>query len=127
MLLDVVERSEWDALKNWIGETIIDGVPLNCICSGGNINKLTKMFGNQDNYTLTYTQLSDCLMHLEGYSVQDRMAKFNLREDRADVIVPAATIFKKTLKWANIVITSYSIHYTKLYDPRRFLRHDKVR
>jgi exopolyphosphatase/guanosine-5'-triphosphate,3'-diphosphate pyrophosphatase len=60
------------------------------------------MFGSTLNNTLSYSQLVDCLVHLEGYSVEDRMEEFGLRKDRADVIVPAAIIFKKLMKWGNI-------------------------
>ncbi len=102
MLIDTDSKAEWDAMRNWLEEQLEDGLQVNCICSGGNINKLTKMFGNQEKFTLTYAQLVDCLMYLEGYPVEDRMKKFGLREDRADVIVPAATIFKKIMKWARL-------------------------
>ncbi len=60
------------------------------------------MFGSQLKNTLGYSQLVDCLVHLEGYSVEDRMEEFGLRNDRADVIVPAAIIFKKLMKWGDI-------------------------
>lgn len=101
-LLDTIEKREWDAMKNWVADIHKEEEPMNCYCSGGNINKLTKMFGSQLKNTLSYSQLADCLVHLEGYSVDDRMEEFGLREDRADVIVPAAIIFKKMMKWGNI-------------------------
>lgn len=101
-LLDTIKKSEWDAMKNWIAGIHTDEEPMDCFCSGGNINKLTKMFGSQLKNTLGYSQLADCLVHLEGYSVEDRMEEFGLRNDRADVIVPAAIIFKKLMKWGKI-------------------------
>ncbi len=102
LLLDKIERAEWDALKNWINELKLDEQPFNCICSGGNINKLTKLFGNRNRNSLTYSQLAEGHELLEGYSVEDRVAKMGLRLDRADVIVPAAIIFKKIMGWGKI-------------------------
>ncbi len=40
-LLDTIKKSEWDAMKNWIAAIHKDEEPMDCFCSGGNINKLT--------------------------------------------------------------------------------------
>ena len=37
-----------------------------------------------------------------GLTVQERMSKFNLREDRADVLVPALQIFNNVMTWSDI-------------------------
>jgi exopolyphosphatase/guanosine-5'-triphosphate,3'-diphosphate pyrophosphatase len=102
LLLDKVPNSEWEKLKIWIQELNINDQPFNCICSGGNINKLTKLFGNLDKNTLTYSQLVEGHEILEGYSLEDRIKIMGLRADRADVIVEAAIIFKKLMKLGKI-------------------------
>lgn len=102
LLHDQVKKSEWDYMKNWVKELHADDEPINCICSGGNINKLTKLYGNRNKNTLSYSQLVEAHEFLEGYAVEDRIEKLGLRADRADVIVPAAIIFKKLMKWGKI-------------------------
>ncbi|MGE4288731.1 MAG: hypothetical protein AB7E36_08590 [Salinivirgaceae bacterium] len=102
LLFDKVERTEWEALKHWLADIKLEQQPFNCICSGGNINKLTKLFGNRNKNTLSYSQLTEGHELLEGYSVEDRVEKMGLRIDRADVIVPAAIIFKKIMSWGKI-------------------------
>ncbi|MGD9993026.1 MAG: hypothetical protein AB7S69_06985 [Salinivirgaceae bacterium] len=102
LLFDKVERSEWESLKHWLTDIKLEQQPFNCICSGGNINKLTKLFGNRNKNTLSYSQLTEGHELLEGYSVEDRVEKMGLRIDRADVIVPAAIIFKKIMSWGKI-------------------------
>jgi exopolyphosphatase/guanosine-5'-triphosphate,3'-diphosphate pyrophosphatase len=102
LLFDKVERSEWESLKHWLADIKLEQQPFNCICSGGNINKLTKLFGNRNKNTLSYSQLTEGHELLEGYSVEDRVEKMGLRIDRADVIVPAAIIFKKIMSWGKI-------------------------
>jgi exopolyphosphatase/guanosine-5'-triphosphate,3'-diphosphate pyrophosphatase len=39
---------------------------------------------------------------MNGLSVTERMSKFNLREDRADVLVPALEIFNNIMSWSDI-------------------------
>lgn len=103
MLLDNVPHAIWDDMKLWIKELRQDKeIPINCICSGGNINKLTKLYGNIERNTLTYSQLVEGHEFLEGYPIEYRIENLGLRADRADVIVPAAIIFKRLMKWGNI-------------------------
>jgi len=102
LLLDKVSFSDWEEMRTWIQELRKDDLPINCICSGGNINKLTKLYGNRDKNTLTYSQLSEGHEFLEGYPIEYRIETLGFRADRADVIVPAAIIFKKLMKWGNI-------------------------
>ena len=39
---------------------------------------------------------------MEKLSVVERMHEYQIREDRADVIVPALTIFNNVMTWADI-------------------------
>jgi exopolyphosphatase/guanosine-5'-triphosphate,3'-diphosphate pyrophosphatase len=63
------------------------------IGSGGNINKINKLFGDPVSFTLTTEKLKDAYYYLKDFTLQERMEKLGLRPDRADVIVPAAEIF----------------------------------
>ncbi|HPD24124.1 MAG TPA: Ppx/GppA family phosphatase [Bacteroidales bacterium] len=100
-LFDQVENSEWLRLKEWL-ETVRDTKQkVNCICSGGNISKLTDLFGNKDN-TITRTQIKFAVGELEKHSYEERIERFTLRPDRADVIILAAKIFNNIMKWGNI-------------------------
>ena len=74
------------------------GHPVNIIGSGGNINKLYKLAqlaGLQDGRDgrLAVPALKEMLGRLKGMDVKERMARFELKPDRADVIVPAGEIF----------------------------------
>lgn len=74
------------------------GQPVNIIGSGGNINKLYKLAqltGLQDarDGRLAVSSLKAVMDRLCGLSVAERMAEFDLKPDRADVIVPAGKIF----------------------------------
>ena len=39
---------------------------------------------------------------LEPLTVDERIQTYNLKKDRADVIVPALRIYANAMKWANI-------------------------
>jgi len=71
---------------------------LGVIGSGGNINKITKIYGKPEEKLLTVYSLEHAYNHLKGFSVEQRMETLGLRFDRADVIVPAAKIFLTILK-----------------------------
>ena len=65
------------------------------IGSGGNINKLYKMARDKDEDANSFEveELQRLYDMLHPLSVEERMEKFKLKADRADVIIPAAEIF----------------------------------
>ena len=68
---------------------------LRIIGSGGNINKLYRIAPKKlvRKNVLPVTVLQKLYGQLSSLSVEDRMREFELRADRADVIVPAAQLF----------------------------------
>lgn len=66
------------------------------IGSGGNINKLNKLARHSKNSKdLSLAELKELYTMMQPLSIEERQISFGLREDRADVIVPAAEIFIK--------------------------------
>lgn len=65
------------------------------IGSGGNINRLYRLVPKKAKLKdrITLPQLIKLYGQLSSLSVEERMQEFDLRADRADVIVPAAQIF----------------------------------
>lgn len=63
------------------------------IGSGGNINKLHHLADLPGHDPLTVEQLLELRNKLNSYSITERMERFGLKPDRADVIVPAADIY----------------------------------
>ncbi len=63
------------------------------IGSGGNINKLHYLSGIPPYESLSIERLQKLRDELNGYSVVERIERYNLKPDRADVIVPAADIY----------------------------------
>ena len=70
------------------------------IGSGGNINKLNKLARHSKNSKdLTLTELKRLYTMMQPLSIEEREISFSLKEDRADVIIPAAEIFIKASEY----------------------------
>lgn len=106
LLADAVEDDEWDIMHNWLDQFREDFGRMNVIGSGGNINKITKLYGHAYNNIVNLDQLTFAYKQLKNTPLEARIDKMGLRPDRADVIVPAAKIFIKILKWTDLNVVS---------------------
>jgi exopolyphosphatase/guanosine-5'-triphosphate,3'-diphosphate pyrophosphatase len=83
------------------------------IGSGGNINKLFRISDEkQSTKMLSILELQRLYGLLKPMSLKERMEAYNLKDDRADVIVPAAQIFlsvAKQLKSDSIFVPNISL------------------
>ncbi len=71
------------------------------IGSGGNINKLNKLahHSKKNAKELPHAELKRLYSLLQPLSIEERRITFSLKEDRADVIIPAAEIFLKACEY----------------------------
>jgi len=93
MLNNKVQAEEWQRMITWLNLFKNDFGKLYLVGSGGNINKLSKLYSTQADYSLSLKDLKKGLKKLNSLTVEQRVDKMGLRPDRADVIVPAAEIF----------------------------------
>ena len=70
------------------------------IGSGGNINKIFSMSKRKEGRPITLELLRDFHKELSLVSLEERIRLYNLRPDRADVIVPALLIYINAMRWA---------------------------
>lgn len=101
MLLNKVEKDEWESMKEWIKKNTFGIQPLHAIGSGGNINKIFKMT-KKENKNLSYSKLKGIHDMLNSYTLEERIDVLGLKPDRADVIVHASKIFTTIMKIADI-------------------------
>lgn len=102
MVLDKVDKAEWDEMKSWVKRNTVGIHPLSAIGSGGNINKIFKMSGKKETKHLSFDRLKGIYEMLSSYTVQERIERLDLKPDRADVIVHAAKIFLSVMKHGDI-------------------------
>ena len=100
LLKDKVEDSIWPEMNAWCSELIAERglhAPL-AIGAGGNINRLFKLCGGLNGEALSYDRLASLVENLSRCSYEERMLRFQLKPDRADVVVPAGRIYLDTMK-----------------------------
>lgn len=101
LLKNMVTEKHWDEMKETIRAVTKGHKKVVAIGTGGNINKVFSMSKRKDGKPLTLELLRDYYKELGSVSLEDRMAKYALREDRADVIIPALLIYINVMRWAN--------------------------
>ena len=102
ILTNKVEDATWEDLKQTLKEIGKTYPKMIAIGSGGNINKIFSMINSKNLKSIPIEVIREFHRVLEPMSVDERMHTYNLKRDRADVIVPALRIYANTMKWANI-------------------------
>jgi exopolyphosphatase / guanosine-5'-triphosphate,3'-diphosphate pyrophosphatase len=101
LLKNMVKDTEWDEMKEAVKAVTKAHKEVVAIGTGGNINKVFSMSKRKDGKPLSLDLLKDYYKELGNFSLQERIIKYGLREDRADVIVPALQIYTNTMRWAD--------------------------
>ncbi|MGL6195846.1 MAG: hypothetical protein ACRC2T_13600 [Thermoguttaceae bacterium] len=101
LLGNSVKKDEFQNMEHWLKESSKSLGTILAVGSGGNINKLAKLFGESGGAGLTFAQLNDGYKTLKKTTLQERIEKMGMKPDRADVIIPAAKIFVKIMEAAN--------------------------
>ncbi len=92
----------FDEFDTWISEMADKYQPDFAVGTGGNINKIYKLCGLKNWETLSRTALKEQIKFLKQFSEEELISKFDIKSDRADVIVPGGNIYKRAMKVANI-------------------------
>jgi exopolyphosphatase / guanosine-5'-triphosphate,3'-diphosphate pyrophosphatase len=74
---------------------------ITAIGSGGNINKIFSLSKRKEGRPLALELLRNYYKEFSSISLSQRISLYGLREDRADVIVPALLIYINVMRWAD--------------------------
>ena len=91
-----VEQEEVRLFESYLAQIKESYGEVQVVGSGGNINKLLRLGAPAERAKvnfLKYTNLQNVYDELVKYTSEERMIRFRLKPDRADVIIPAAEIF----------------------------------
>jgi exopolyphosphatase/guanosine-5'-triphosphate,3'-diphosphate pyrophosphatase len=100
LLNNMVNEVVWQEIEKWI-KTNTEGLSnIIMIGSGGNINKTFKLSGKMQDKPLTYKYLKTQFDYFNSLTYEQRIAELGLNTDRADVIIPALTIYLSAMKWS---------------------------
>lgn len=89
------KEGDWEKMENWITLQVksISG-PIIAVGTGGNISKLYNLSGQVDDQkTMDLVELVRISEYVSSFTLEERIHKLRLNTDRADVIVPAASIY----------------------------------
>lgn len=113
MLAGAVTPEERNAMCRMLEKYAEDFPGTKIIGSGGNINRLFRLAKVKgDSRSLSVTALKQLYAELATLSLEERMEQFKLKDDRADVIIPAAEIFllvARSLKCEDILVPNISL------------------
>lgn len=100
LLNNGVSEELWNHAEKWVKEKTNEYQKIYLLGTGGNINKLHKMANIKDNRPITYLTLNALYTKLSKMTFEERIVGLGLNPDRSDVILPAAQLFLRTLKWS---------------------------
>ena len=109
LLNNLVDDKLFIDIKYWLDTYLDNQDKIKLFATGGNINKIQSMTGSKIGKPISYLSLKDLYNNLTKYNYQERMVKFDLNPDRADVIIPALKIFITTME---------SVGSNKLFVPK---------
>jgi len=99
LLNNLVDDSMFMDIKKWLQSNIDNDDKIKLFATGGNINKIQSMTGSKSGKPISYLSIKDLSNNLMKFNYQERMMKFDLNPDRADVIIYALKIFITTMEF----------------------------
>lgn len=102
LLKGQVNEKDWDEMKEHLKQNTKSSLPMIAIGSGGNINKVFSLSKKKEGKPLSLDLLKDYYKEFSAVSLEQRIKLYKLREDRADVIVPALQIYINVMRWADM-------------------------
>lgn len=100
LLKNQVNEAQWDEMKEFIKTKTKGYHHVTAIGSGGNINKIFSLSKRKEGKPLNLDLLREYFKEFSNLSLSQRISLYHLREDRADVIVPALLIYINVMRWA---------------------------
>jgi exopolyphosphatase/guanosine-5'-triphosphate,3'-diphosphate pyrophosphatase len=102
LLKNMVDEEQWNEFKEKVKTNIRSKLPVIAIGSGGNINKVFSLSKRKDGKPLSLQLLKDYYKEFSNFSLEERIRLYKMKDDRADVIVPALQIYVNIMRWADI-------------------------
>ena len=93
LLKGKVKNDVWSNIHEWIAEHVDLNTPHKIFGTGGNINKVHKIVGVGQMEPVSLEKMKDLRVKLGSLTLIQREDEYQLKPDRADVILPALDIY----------------------------------
>ncbi|MFT5859237.1 MAG: exopolyphosphatase/guanosine-5'-triphosphate,3'-diphosphate pyrophosphatase [Flavobacteriaceae bacterium] len=93
LLQDKTDESIWDEIHDWLIKHLDMSIVHEIYATGGNINKVHKLLGAGYMEPISLEEISSLRDELNSLTINERITNYQLKPDRADVIVPALDIY----------------------------------
>ncbi|MFT6150018.1 MAG: exopolyphosphatase/guanosine-5'-triphosphate,3'-diphosphate pyrophosphatase [Saprospiraceae bacterium] len=100
LLNKMVKKEVWNEMETWVKSETQNFQGLSSIGTGGNISKIFKMNGLPKGQPLPFVNIVHLYDEIKDISYEDRIRHYDMRPDRADVIIPASDIYMRVMTWA---------------------------
>ncbi|MFL5788906.1 MAG: exopolyphosphatase [Flavisolibacter sp.] len=101
LIKNQVSEENWNEMKDFIKQKTSGYHHITAIGSGGNINKIFSLSKRKEGKPLNLELLRNYYKEFSSMTLSQRISLYKLREDRADVIVPALLIYINVMRWAD--------------------------
>jgi exopolyphosphatase/guanosine-5'-triphosphate,3'-diphosphate pyrophosphatase len=102
LLENLVKKSQWTQMKQWVQDHTGKYLTIDATGSGGNINKIIKLANCSELKAISIGKMRKVRDYLKFFPYEDRITKLGLKPDRADVIMPALKIYMSVMRWGGI-------------------------
>lgn len=119
LLKGKTNKNVWNEIYDWLYQHISPDEDFAFYATGGNINKAHKLLGAGYIEPISLAALKELKGKLEQLTVRQRMEQYQLKPDRADVLVPALEIYcniMAKLKCREIVVPKIGLSDGIIYD-----------
>jgi exopolyphosphatase/guanosine-5'-triphosphate,3'-diphosphate pyrophosphatase len=118
LLKGKVKNDVWSSIHEWIAEHVDLNSPHKIFGTGGNINKVHKIVGVGQMESVSLEKMKDLRDKLGSLTLSQREDEYQLKPDRADVILPALDIYiyiLDELKSTNLIVPKIGLSDGMIY------------
>jgi len=91
----------WKAMESWVREHVKPEFgDITAVGTGGNISKIFELAKVSPGKAISLSRIREIKSMIENCSLEERIYDLQMNPDRADVIVPASSIYIKVMEWA---------------------------
>jgi exopolyphosphatase/guanosine-5'-triphosphate,3'-diphosphate pyrophosphatase len=91
----------WSDMEKWVKDNVKKEFgKVTAVGTGGNISKIFELAQKKPGQVMSLRKVKEIKTKIQRLSMEKRIYELQMNPDRADVIIPASTIYVKVMEWA---------------------------